>query len=224
MATDETRERIIDAGERLFAAGGEDATSLRAITREADVNVAAIHYHFGDRDGLIEAIVDRRLQPLNARRLELLDALLAAQADPTVRDLLVAFARPDLEVIDEMRHTGRAQLARMMGRAYTLPSPKVGAMMQRQFAPIARAFLPRFAAAIPHLGERELRARIDLVVSVITLQFARAGDPGEPGPMGVEAVDGLDGQLDRLVGFLASGLEAPAARVAGNDTTERTTA
>ncbi len=209
MATDETRERIIDAGERLFAAGGEDATSLRAITREADVNVAAIHYHFGDRDGLIEAILDRRLQPLNERRLELLDALLAEQSEPSVRDLLVAFARPDLEVIDEMRHTGRAELARVMGRAYTLPSPKVGSMMQRQFAPIARAFMPRFATALPHLDGHELRARIDLVVAIITLQFARATDPGQPGPMGV---DGVDAHLDRLVAFLAPGLEAPAAR------------
>src|SRR5262245_20834005 len=96
-ARDDTPNRIIAAAERLFAEGGEDATSLRAITREANVNVAAVHYHFGGRDELLRALLDRRLGPLNARRLDLLDEAVAAHGDPPpVEALLAAFLRPDL--------------------------------------------------------------------------------------------------------------------------------
>ncbi|TMR00774.1 helix-turn-helix transcriptional regulator, partial [Actinomadura soli] len=69
----DTRGRIVAAAERLFASGGEEATSLRAITRGAGVNVAAIHYHFGGRDGLLREVLDRYVGPLNRRRLALLD-------------------------------------------------------------------------------------------------------------------------------------------------------
>src|SRR5713226_2875499 len=83
-ATLETRHsensasRIIDAAERLFIRDGIDATSLRAVTREAGVNVAAIHYYFGSRDELLRAVLDRIVTPVNERRLVLLDQALAA--------------------------------------------------------------------------------------------------------------------------------------------------
>src|SRR5258708_24271131 len=75
---DDTATRIIDAAERLFIRDGIDATSLRAVTREAGVNVAAIHYYFGSRDELLRAVLDRIVTPVNERRLVLLDQGLAA--------------------------------------------------------------------------------------------------------------------------------------------------
>src|SRR5258708_25733138 len=85
--------RIIDAAERLFIRDGIDATSLRAVTREAGVNVAAIHYYFGSRDELLRAVLDRIVTPVNERRLVLLDQGLAANRGRplAVQELLPIF-------------------------------------------------------------------------------------------------------------------------------------
>ena len=71
----ETRTRILDAAEALFAENGLDATSMRMITGRAGVNLAAVNYHFGGKDGLIQEVFRRRLTELNRRRLVALEAL-----------------------------------------------------------------------------------------------------------------------------------------------------
>lgn len=89
-----TRERIIDAAERLIADRGLDAVSLRMITSAAGAgNASAIQYHFGDRAGLIRAVLARRRPDVESRRHVLLDHIEAAGA-PELRDLAAAFVRP----------------------------------------------------------------------------------------------------------------------------------
>ena len=70
----DTKSAILDAAEQAFAEHGFEAASLRSIIATAKVNVAAIHYHFGSKEALIEAVFERRLKPVNSRRLALLDA------------------------------------------------------------------------------------------------------------------------------------------------------
>ena len=95
----ETKERLLDVAERLFADFGYRATSLRDITSEAGVNLASVNYHFGSKDALLAALLDRRFAPVNHRRLELLDEL-EASADGAVglRDLVRAFLSPPFDL------------------------------------------------------------------------------------------------------------------------------
>ena len=69
-----TKDRLLDAAERLFADKGYSATSLRDITQKAEVNLAAVNYHFGSKEALLSAALERRFDPVNRKRLELLDA------------------------------------------------------------------------------------------------------------------------------------------------------
>ena len=85
MTQADTKERILDAAELLFAEHGFSGTSLRAVTGEAEVNLAAVNYHFGSKMGLFKAVVLRRVGPLNEERLRMLDALEArVEAGTTV--------------------------------------------------------------------------------------------------------------------------------------------
>lgn len=205
--SEDTRARIVAAAERLFAAGGEDATSTRAITREAGVNVAAVHYHFGGRDELLKTVLDRQIGPLNARRLRLLDEAVERHGDPVpVEALLEAFLRPDLELIGRLRRSG-VQVARFLGRAYTQPSPAVARFMDSQFEPIAARLFPLLEGSLPNVEPAELRIRLNLVVAVVTVLFATAPPAGEPHQLGS---DDVEVQLARLVAFLAPGLAAPS--------------
>lgn len=74
-AGEETRTRLLDAAERLFAERNLDAVSVRDITEAAGANTAAVHYHFGSKAGLVTAILERRAGVMGRRRAELLDAL-----------------------------------------------------------------------------------------------------------------------------------------------------
>ena len=62
----ETRTRLLDSAEQLFAERGIDATSLRAITTAAGANLASVNYHFGSKDELFREVVSRRIGPVNA--------------------------------------------------------------------------------------------------------------------------------------------------------------
>ncbi len=74
-----TKERILDAAEALFMEHGFEATSLRSITAAADVNLAAVNYHFGSKEELFQAVLTRRLDPMNQRRARAADALRGAK-------------------------------------------------------------------------------------------------------------------------------------------------
>src|SRR5579863_6004584 len=68
-----TKDKILDIAERLFGEQGYEATSLRHVIFEAGVNLAAVHYHFGSKEELLDAVVLRGAVPMNAERLALLD-------------------------------------------------------------------------------------------------------------------------------------------------------
>ena len=70
MPPQETKDRILDAAEELFARRGFAATSMRRLTREAEVNLAAVHYHFGSKEALIQAVFARRRAPLHRERMD----------------------------------------------------------------------------------------------------------------------------------------------------------
>ena len=71
----DTKTRILDAAERLFVEHGFEATSLRQLTTAAGVNLAAVNYHFGSKEELFQAVLTRRLDPMNQERIERLEKL-----------------------------------------------------------------------------------------------------------------------------------------------------
>lgn len=96
MTTADTKTRILDAAEALFAEQGIDAASMREIAARAQVNLAAANYHYGGKENLLQAVVARRLAPIGARRLAMLDAA-EAEAPHALEPLLDAFIRPVIE-------------------------------------------------------------------------------------------------------------------------------
>jgi AcrR family transcriptional regulator len=91
-----TQERILDTAERMFADEGYAATSVRKITAKAEVNLAAVHYHFRSKEALLEAVILRRAEPANRERLALLNAceLEAGTGQPSLEGVLRAFLKP----------------------------------------------------------------------------------------------------------------------------------
>lgn len=208
MSSADTKADILDAAERLFSQVGYDATSVRDITGAAGVNVAAIHYHFGGKEELLKGVTDRVVAPLNRRRFDLLDALLAVSRAPTVSQLVEAFVRPDVEALQQLSDRGPT-VARFLGRLYGDRSERVRRMTGAQFDEVSNRFGPVFARALPHLERAEVEWRIEQMVAVIVHTFA-----SWPESMTDEEAEAL---IRHLISFLAGALEAESSRGGGDD-------
>ncbi len=129
----DTRILLLDAAERLFAEAGFAATSLRNITAAAGVNLASVNYHFGSKDALLEAVIQRRLAPVNDERLRRLEELEGqAGTEPlNLEKALRCFLEPPFEKMREWGESGRLFM-RVVGRIHSDTNPKMAAMFLKQ--------------------------------------------------------------------------------------------
>src|SRR5271166_5893361 len=130
-----TKTRLLDTAERLFAQHGIEATSLRIITREAGVNLAAVNYHFQSKEALLHAVIARRLEPVNQRRLAMLDACEATAGNGPLppHQVLDALLRPVLEMLS----SPAKEFAPMMSRIFMESSDLTEKVFQIHFAHIS---------------------------------------------------------------------------------------
>ncbi|MAG57925.1 MAG: TetR family transcriptional regulator [Planctomycetes bacterium] len=206
MATDRTKEAILQAAEELFAEVGFSA-SMRNITARAGVNLAAVNYHYGSKDGLIRAVLARRLQPLNRMRLEQLAAT-EAGGNTSVESILDAFIAPALELSTD-EEQGGARFVRVLARSYTDPTESIQACVQEQYAEVLERFTTAVRQVLPDVPAEELVWRLHFLQG--SLSYTMAG----PDAMSLIAtcpspdVSVPEEAARRLVPFIAAGLRAP---------------
>lgn len=196
----DTKQKILETAERLFGSQGYDATSLRQIIAEAGVNLAAIHYHFGSKEELLDELILHKIQPVNEQRIALLDRIEAeAGSGPiAVEDLLRALLLPMSEVADR-----NPQFVRLMGRMYA--EGMMPTIRQRYFQEIIARFLVAMQHALPDLPEAELLWRIHFMIGAMAHTMCGPPDytraPAEPSD--------FRSRIERLVAFLSGGFHAP---------------
>jgi AcrR family transcriptional regulator len=193
----DTKTRILDAAEKLFGQSGFDATSLRDITTAAQVNLAAVNYHFQSKDSLIEAVIERRFAPVNRRRIAMLEA---AGPSPRVEQIVEAFLSPMLmlEVLPAIP---------LIGRVLSNPSQFVERVYKKHLIDVVKRFSESIGAALPDLPPEERFWRLQFMAGSMSHVLALSGVlPLMSGqPLDRNAL------MARLITFLAAGLRAPAA-------------
>ena len=209
MNSPQTRHRLLDAAERLFAQHGIDATSLRAITAEAGTNLASVHYHFGSKEALVDAVIARRLGPINRERLRLLDKAEAAAGEgPAELDAIVeAFVEPALRLVRDPDHGG-TDFVRLMAQVHGGPDEQKQRLMN-QFGEILDRFGAALGRALPHLGASDLCWRFFFLIGSMLVALGH-GDILQSHSGGACDPSDVKGTLRHLVAFVSAGLRAPA--------------
>jgi AcrR family transcriptional regulator len=177
-----TRDRIIEAAERLFAARGIHGVSLREITHAAGQrNNTALQYHFGDRTGVLRAIAERHLANLNARQDELYEQMRGRRPRWSVRDQVDLLVRPTAEYI-AAGPSARAwlRLAAQLAGAPGQRAEDTAAVVSRSAIEVGTALVERVAADLGEaLAVERVRIASEAVLHVIA-DRARLEDAAEP--------------------------------------------
>lgn len=205
----DTKSRILEATELLFIEFGYEAMSLRQITARAKVNLAAVNYHFGSKEALMQSVLGRRLDPLNTRRQALLTACEARWAQHlSCEHVLGALFVPALQMARSPDDGGPAFL-RLMGRVYSDPSSFVQGYLLGHYAPVFDRFFEAFARALPGLPRAELGWRLHF--SLKALAGVLAGDDiNNLLPMFTQGKPMTDATLlARLTALVVATLNAP---------------
>ncbi len=219
MSEIDTRIRILRAAELLFIEHGFEATTLRQITGKAGVNLAAVNYHFGSKDSLIEEVFRQRLGWLNEQCLKELDHLEAAAEGAPLRprQILEAFFGVALKLAAD-REGGGNNFMRLLGRTYTAPTPFVRAFLAKEYS----AAVPRFKAALfkslPDVPKEEILWRFHFMLGAMS--YAISGSDA------LNVLGGLDDSDSnalhaRVMSFLIGGLRSPLPELQIPDVSQR---
>jgi AcrR family transcriptional regulator len=203
MARPSTRQKLLDCAENLFANQGLAGVSLRSINASAGLSPAALHYHFGSKDALVAALLERRMPSLMERRRELFDALEGTNATVGVRNILEALVQPMIELLEQDQQDGHRYLRfiyrlQVDGDLFPLfPTDKLGGGVDR--------LVPMLCLAMPDIPLEVVQVRLALAIDVMLRSLALT-------PPTVAA--DLGAQMRRLVDFLTGALEAECTEAA----------
>ena len=209
----DTRARILDAAERLFMAHGYDGTSMRQITGEAGVNLAAVNYHFGSKEALIQEVFRRRLNWLNEERMRALDEMEAAADGQALKpsQIVDAFFGTMIRMAEDEERGGVIFL-RLLGRTLTEPSDFIRAFLAHEYKTVVERYKEALFRSLPDVPKAEIVWRFHFMLGATSYAIAGTDALRLVTDWGIEAEDSedrLDRLLPRLISFLIGGLRAP---------------
>ena len=205
----DTKTRILDAAEVLFVAGGFDSLSMRQITAAAQVNLAAVNYHFGSKDALIEAVLARQLDPLNEQRLTMLERFEQALGSSlTCEHVMVAMFLPAVR-ISRSAAPFADRFLQFLGRAYTDPSPVVRGFIDTHYIQTLARFFVAFQRALPQLTVEDLGFRLNFALGALSGVLAGGNTQRLLQEFTQGQGDGESFLLTRLISLMAAALKAP---------------
>jgi len=199
----DTKDKILDTAERLIGEQGYAATSLRHIIAEAGVNLAAVHYHFGSKEELLDEVVMRKAALVNPVRLARLDRAeaLAGNKPVAVSAVLDAFFAPMVEAA-----CAHPEFVRLMGRIHS--EGLMPAIAKKHFYSTIDRFVKAFGRALPDLPESEILWRVHFMLGAMA--YTMLAPPLFP--QIAERETDLEQRLKLLVSFLVAGFCAPPSQ------------
>lgn len=213
MSTEATRQTLLDATEQLLAEQGYAATTLRQLTTRASANLAAVSYHFGGKEQITRAALQRRIEPINRERLRRLRDLAEQRAPgdppPTAAAVLAAFLQPLLHATATMDIPPAA--LRMFCRLLGEEPPFLREFLAEQFGEVLQHFGKALQQALPHLDQATIAWRLHFAIGAIAHLLPNATTirdvtKGLCDPMDADTLEA------QLLTFLGAAFAAPKPR------------
>lgn len=210
MSQSETVDRILDAAELLFAEKGFAETSLRMITSKANVNLAAVNYHFGSKNALIQAVFSRFFNPL----IQLMEQGLREQGwtegqSPALEldDIFRLYTRSLLRVPTSHKN-GVSIFMRLMGLGYTQSQGHLRKYLETEYEQTFQLFMRLIKSCTPELTTEERFWRIQFMLGATAFTMSSIQQLTEILENSKDAQANPERVVDFLVPVLVAGLKA----------------
>ena len=168
----DTVDKILDAAELLFAEKGFSETSLRMITSKANVNLAAVNYHFGSKNALIQAVFSRFLGPLSEMMEKAsIENRWGVDNIPSLEEILKLYTKSLLR-IPTSHENGVAIFMRLMGLAYTQHQGHLRRYLEAEYAKTFRLFLELIRLSTPRLDVKERFWRTQFTLGAVAFTMS----------------------------------------------------
>ena len=207
-AAGDTKSRILRIAERMFAEQGFSGVSLRQLTTAAGVNLAAVNYHFGSKEGLLTAIFESRCNPMNDERLHRLEACAEIEGGaPLLEQIVAAFIAPALASTNNA--AGGAVFTRLRATLAAEQNELARTLVAKYFDATSHRFVAALARALPHLPQADVFWRFNFLLGTLYYTMVNPARIEHLSRGLCDATD-VDTVLAQMVPYVAAGLRAPA--------------
>ncbi len=203
-----TKLKILDAAEELFADHGFSETSTRQITKKAEVNLASVNYHFGSKNELIQAVIERYLEVLVPNIDVELTGLKNDNPNPTLEEVFSVFIRPILS-LNQQRKNGTSILLQLLGRSYTDSQRHMRRFFLGNYGDVVAKFVALVYKAQPGLSPSEIFWRLHFTLGTVVFTMASSDALMDIARADFDEQIAIEGVVKRLIPFIAAGVSAP---------------
>lgn len=211
-----TKERILNAAEHLFCDFGFDNTSLRAITSEADVNLASVNYHFGSKKQLIQEVLARYLEVLMPSLDAKITSMIDGQSPLTTETLFGALVEPLLS-LENIRPNGTRVFVQLFARAYYESQGHLRRYITTQFGQELKRLNKALYGAVPHLKASEVFWRWHFALGSCVFTMASSKALSEIAAAEYQQHMEIEDLIKKVIHYIAAGFSAPSVMIGGTN-------
>ncbi len=204
---EDTKTKILNAAESLFAQRGFTDTSLRLITNQAEVNLASVNYHFGSKKTLIKAVLGRYLEVFMPHLDKELQALLQTETKPSMNQVFETFIEP-LLCLNQLQKEGTASFLKLLGRGYSDSQGHLRWFITTQYADVLNRFTQLIYKAKPELPASEVFWRLHFTLGTAVFAMASSEALQDIAKVDFNQDVDIEGVVRKVIPFLAAGVDA----------------
>ena len=206
-----TKNKILDAAEVLFADKGFNGTSLREITSQAEVNLAAVNYHFGSKKELIKAVMSRYMNELGPRLESALVTICTGETKPSLIEVFSAFIDPLLH-LNSFKENGTSTFLQLLGRGYTDSQGFLRWFLTTQYPGVFTSFTEAVHKAYPELSTEEMFWRLHFTMGTIVFTMSSSDALIDIALSDFDRKVDIAGVIKQVIPYVAAGVAAPIIR------------
>ncbi len=202
-----TKNKILDAAESLFAVQGFNGTSLREITSQAEVNLAAVNYHFGSKKELIKSVMSRYMNELSP----LLESALIdvfERDNLSLLEVFSAFIEPLLS-LNEFKENGTSNFLQLLGRGYSDSQGFLRWFLTTQYPGVINNFVKAVQKAYPELTAEEMFWRLHFTMGTVVFTMSSSDALMDIAKSDFDKTMDIAGVIKKVIPYVAAGVAAP---------------
>ncbi|MFT5236333.1 MAG: AcrR family transcriptional regulator [Shewanella sp.] len=206
----DTKTRILDSAEKLFAERGFSETSLRLITSKAEVNLASVNYHFGSKKELIRAVLARYLDVFMPVASAEIVKLQNSDKTASLNDIFSALVEPLLD-LNQLRTEGTRTFLQLLGRGYIESQGHLRWFITTHYGEHLSLFVKAVAESAPHIPPAEMFWRLHFTLGTVVFTMASADALTEIAAADFNEHNDIEAVIRKVIPYLSAGVSVPVS-------------